>query len=194
MRISGMATTDEELYDRFLNRHTQEDFRVLFEKYKEGLILFLDGFVHNLDDAEELMIDAFAEVAAGRTIFSRRSSFKTWLFSIGKKLALMHLRKSKRTQTVSSDEEEMDIPDTDDVLPELKMLSEERNRILYQAMGKMNADYRRVLMLLYFDNMSHEEAAKVMGKNKKQVYHLVERGKKELREILKKEGIGYEIE
>ena len=46
-----MATTDEELYDRFLDRHTQEDFRVLFEKYKEGLILFLDGFVHNLDDA-----------------------------------------------------------------------------------------------------------------------------------------------
>ena len=95
-----MNLTDEELYDRFLNRHTQDDFRVLFEKYKEGLLLFLNGFVHNLDDAEELMIDAFAEVAAGRTIFSRRSSFKTWLFSIGKKLALMHLRKAKRTETV----------------------------------------------------------------------------------------------
>ncbi len=189
-----MNLTDEELYDRFLNRHTQDDFRVLFEKYKEGLILFLNGFVHNLDDAEELMIDAFAEVAAGRTLFSRRSSFKTWLFSIGKKLALMHLRKAKRTETVSADAEEMDIPDSDGALPEMKILSEERNRILFRAMEKIPEDYRRVLMLLYYEDMSHEEVSKVMGKSRKQVYHLAERGRKELREILKKEGLGYEVE
>lgn len=188
-----MNLTDEELYDRFLARHTQDDFRVLFEKYKEGLILFLNGFVHNLDDAEELMIDAFAEVAAGRTIFSRRSSFKTWLFSIGKKLALMHLRKAKRTETVSADAEETEIADSNGILPELQILSEERNRKLYQALGQIPADYRRVLMLMYYEEMSHEEIAKVMGKNRKQIYHLAERGRKALREMMEKEGLGYEI-
>ncbi len=192
-RISAMNLSDEELYDRFLKQHTEDDFRVLFEKHKETLILFLNGFVHNLDDAEELMIDTFAETAAGRTLFARRSSFKTWLFAIGKKLALMHLRKTKRTETVSVDAEEESLPDKEAALPELELLKEERNRHLYSALNKIHSDYRTVLMLLYFEDMSHEEAAAVMGKNKKQVYHLAERGKKALREIMEKEGFGNEI-
>lgn len=186
-----MSMTDEELYDRFQQRQEEADIRELFERHKEGLILFINGFVHNLDDAEELMIDSFAEVAAGRTFFARRCSFKTWLFSIGKKLALMHLRKTGRVVTVPVDENQ---PDSGRELPELQILSEERNRRLYEALERLNPDYSRVLMLLYFDRMSHEEAAKVMGKNKKQIYHLVERGKKALREIMEKEGFRYEIE
>ena len=188
-----MNLTDEELYDRFLSRQSQEDFRVLFERHKEGLILFLNGFVHNLDDAEELMIDAFAEVAAGRTLFSRRSSFKTWLFSIGKKLALMHLRKAGRTETVSVEEDGIpELSGDKALMPELKVMSEERNRRLYQALSRIHTDYRRILMLMYFDDMSHEEIAKVMGKSRKQVYHLAERGRKALREIMEKEGFSNE--
>ena len=70
-----MSMTDEELYERFLKRQDEADIRVLFERHKEGLLLFINGFVHNLDDAEELMIDTFAQVVAGRTLFSRRSAF-----------------------------------------------------------------------------------------------------------------------
>ena len=75
----------------------------------------------------------------------------------------------------------------------MQILSEERNRKLYQALGQIPTDYRRVLMLMYYEEMSHEEIAKVMGKNRKQIYHLAERGRKALREIMEKEGLGYEI-
>ena len=40
-----------------------------------------------MEDAEELMMDSFAEVAAGRTLFSGRSSFKTWLFAVARNKA-----------------------------------------------------------------------------------------------------------
>lgn len=185
-----MSMTDEELYERFLKWHDEADIRVLFERYKEGLILFINGFVHNPDDAEELMIDSFAQVVAGRTLFSRRSAFKTWLFSIGKKQALMHLRKMRKYETAPIDEE---TPDTGQELPELQILQEEQKRQLYQGLKKIPTDYSRVLTLIYFEEMSHDEAARVMGKSKKQIYHLVERGKKALREILEQEGFGAEI-
>ena len=178
-----MNLTDEELYDRFLAEHSEDDFRVLFDRHKEGLMLFLNGWVRNLDDAEELMIDAFAEAAAGRTFFARKCSFKTWLFSIGKKLALMHLRKAGRAETVSVEQDDIELADEKSGPPELAILSDERNRQVYRALSKIHIDYRRVLMLLYFDDLSHEEVAKVMGKSRKQVYHLAERGRKALREI-----------
>ena len=81
-----MFETDEVIYSRYLAEHDEKDFRILLERYREGLTLFLMGYVHNMEDAEELMLDTYAEVAAGAH-FSGKSSFKTWLFSIGKNLA-----------------------------------------------------------------------------------------------------------
>ncbi len=150
-------------------------------------MLFINGFVHNMDTAEELALDAFAEVAAGPTFFSARSSFKTWLFSIGRNQALMYLRK-----IVPMD----DIDESDAVgeeSPELDILRDERNRMLHEGLSKINEDYQRILILLYFEEMTHEEAANVMGKNRKQIYNLAERGKAALKEELIKRGFEYEI-
>ena len=47
--------TDEVLYKRFLDQRREEDLAILLDRHKDGLILFLNGYVHNLDDAEELM-------------------------------------------------------------------------------------------------------------------------------------------
>ena len=74
--------SDEDVYKRFIEQHNNEDFRILLERHREGLLLFLMSIVHNMDDAEELMLDTFAE-AASATSFSGKSSFKTWLYSMG---------------------------------------------------------------------------------------------------------------
>ena len=67
--------------------------------------------------------------------------------------------------------------------------TEERNRVLHFCMGEMNPDYREVLYLTYFEGMSYEQAAEVMGKNVKQITNLVYRGKESLRKLLEREGI-----
>jgi len=179
--------TDEVIYSRFLLERKEEDFRILLERHRESLILFINGYVHDLDDAEELMLDAYARAAAGTSAFSGRSSFKTWLFSIGKKLALMHLRKAGRLfplQTEASDEAAPP--------PEMDILRDERKLQLYMALSRLNPEYRQILTLLYFEDMSREEAGAVMGKNRKQIYHLAERGRKALKEQLL--GMGFKDE
>ena len=180
-----MTETDEALYSRFLADHHEADFRVLLERHRESLTLFLYGYVHNMEDAEELMLDAYAEAAAGAG-FSEKSAFKTWLFSVGKKKALMHLRK-RHLFTVELKEADDISSDT----PELDILRDERSSQLYQALRELKQEYRQILILLYFEEMSHEDAAKVMKKNKKQIYHLAERGRKALREILERKGFEY---
>ena len=71
-----MIETDELIYRRFLAEHQEDDFRVLLERHREGLVLFLYGYVHSMEDAEDLMLDAFAEAAAGAH-FSGKSTFRT---------------------------------------------------------------------------------------------------------------------
>ena len=67
--------------------------------------------------------------------------------------------------------------------------TEERNRILHFCMDEMNPDYREVLYLTYFEDMSYAQAAEVTGKTVKQITNLVYRGKESLRRLLEREGI-----
>lgn len=180
-----MGESDELIYSRYLAEHNGEDFRILLERHKESLMLFLCSFVHNMEDAEELMLDAYAEAAAGAD-YSGKSTFKTWLFSIGKNLALMRLRKRRFTAG-----ESFERTDDEAAPPELSILREERNRQLYEALSRIKEEYRQILILLYFEDMSHEDAAKVMGKTKRQTYHLAERGRAALRERLERMGFDY---
>ncbi len=195
-----MNGTDEQLYDLFLKERSEEVLLVLVKRHAEGLALFINGFVHDMNTAQELALDAFAEVAAGPTFFSARSSFKTWLFSVGRNLALKYLRKSRFSilspapETISLDDIDEDLMAGQAAPPEMELLKSERNRMLYTGLSKINEDYRLVLILLYFEEMTHEEAASVMGRNKKQIYNLAERGRNALKEELLKMGFEYEID
>ena len=181
-----MQETDEQVYNRYLNQRDEKDIHILFERYKESLILFINSLVHNIDDAEELMIDTFAQIVAGPTLFSERSSFKTWLFSVGRNLTLMRLRRLSRE--VAIDDEDMIA--SEDL--EFDILKNERNRQLYSALEKLKPQYREILILIYFEDMTHEEAGRVMHKNRKQIYNLVQRGQKALKEQLERMGFNNE--
>lgn len=171
--------TDEIIYSRFLKDGNSDDLRLLLERHRESLMLFIYGFVRNMDDAEDIMLNAFAEAAAGRSPFSAESSFRTWLFAIGRNLARKHLRRSGNMYGMTDALDTAEIREAED-----ELLKEESRRELYSAMARLPVDYRNALYLIYFEDMSHEETARVMHKSVKQVYNLVFRGKQALKGLL----------
>ncbi len=183
-----MQESDEALYRAYLSRGSEDALRELLVRHREGLTLFLYGYVRNMDDAEELMLDAFAAAAARTSPWTGRSSFRTWLFGIGRHLALRQLRR-RRSLPAREEAEDAAVPESGGS-PEMELLRSERSRQLQEAMDRLNPEYRQVLCLLYFEGMGSEEAARVMGKSKKQIYNLTERGKKALRAEL--EGMGFD--
>ena len=56
--------------------------------------------------------------------------------------------------------------------------------MLYEAMSAINPEYRQALYLTYFEDMSADEVADVLKKNRKQVYNLIARGKESLKNKL----------
>ena len=172
--------TDEQLYSRLL----QGDNTALDEllvRHKEGLTFFIYGVVHNLEDAEDLMMDTFAMLLAKRVRFKNESSFKTWLYGIGRNLANNYLRKHKIELQDQMDETAVcnfsDTPDSD-------ILTAERNRAIYQAMKNLKPEYAEVLYLSFFAGMNVNQIASVMKKTVKQIYNLTDRAKKQLKELV----------
>lgn len=178
--------TDEDIYLRYRSNDDDADLEILLDRHKEGLFLFLLGFVRNEADAEDLLVDTFAKLAVDKPSFKAlySGSFKNWLFTIARRNALMLIRKRKY-ETVPLDEE---VP-SEAELPDTILLKEERNRKLYQAMATLKPEYRRVLFLLYMEEMSHEEIAIIMGMKVQQIYNLVKRGKESLKKKLEEMGI-----
>ena len=56
----------------------------------------------------------------------------------------------------------------------------------------LKPEYSQALYLIYFENMTNEEASQVMKKSKRQFENLLYRGKQALKEALRKENISYE--
>lgn len=133
------------------------------------------------------MIDTFAQLVVSRKKFAKKSSLKTYLFSIGRNEALRYLKKNK--QHVSLDDENEYLSET--IIEEFDFLKEERKCQLYSAMEQLQPDYYEVLFLIYFEEMTYIEAGKVMKKNKKQITNLAYRAKKALKEKLENGGFIY---
>ena len=57
-----------------------------------------------------------------------------------------------------------------------------------KAVKNLPQDMRAAVHLVYFEEMTYEEAARVMKKSRKHVDNLLYRAKKELRTILEEDG------
>ena len=184
----GMADPDENditLYQRFLSGD-DSGLQRLMERYGNSLMLYIDGYLHDIHEAEDLMIEAFAYFVAKRPRL-RDNGFRAYLYKSARHLALRCLQKKRRKQLFSFDDLEQE-PESD-VLLETLVQTDERNRILWRCMDELAPAYREALYLVYFEGMRHAEAAAVMRKTEKQIADLVYRGRASLRKTLEREGI-----
>ncbi len=168
-------------YRRFLDGD-ESAFDDLLALYQENLIFFINRYVHNITVAEDLAADVFLDLIVHKHRYNFKTSLKTYLFMIGRSRALNYLKREGRCRTVEISEAGELIQE--ETVFEEQILKEEEKQVLLRAMRALPENYQTGLHLVYFENMSYEETARVMKKNLKQVKNLVYRAKKALRSIL----------
>lgn len=173
----------EEYYLRFLSGD-ESGFDRLIELYRENLIFFLMRYLPTGEDAEDAAEDAFVSLLLHPYRPNRGASLKTYLFTLGRNRALNLLKKQKRQKKLS---ESSHFPIADETALEERLCRDEKRRALLGALDTLPAQYREALYLLYFEELSLSETAKVMKKSKKQIENLSFRGRKALKEKLGKE-------
>ena len=170
-------------YRRYLEGD-DNGLRELIDTYYDGLALYLNAFLNDGNDAEEAAEQTFVTLATKKPAFKERALFKTFLYAIGRHTALDLIRRkaAKRTEpldpAVGSDEED----------PAELFLREEKKKTLYRCMRKLKPEHRQVIWLFYFEEMSHQEAAAVMGKSENAADHLLRRARAALKQEMQKEG------
>lgn len=177
--------TDEFLFQRFLDGG-KDELAELVDRYGDSVTLYISAIIGDVQDAEDLMIEAFSRICA-REPRLRDGGFRPYLYKTARNLALRFAARSRLRRQFGFDE--MDTEPESGELIERTVQTRERNRTLRLCMEKLNPDYREALYLVYFEELSQAAAASVMGKSEKQVENLVFRGRKSLRALLESEGI-----
>ena len=176
-------------YRRFLDGD-DEGLTLIIKDYKDGLILYLNGYVNNIYVAEEIMEETFFKLVVKKPKFNERCSFKTWIYTIGRNVAIDYIRHNSRVSVSSIEDMENYLKDETNI--ENQYIKNERKIILHKAMSDLKPEYYQVLWLCFFEEFSNEEIAQIMGKSKRQIENLLYRAKQSLKSLLDKEGFQYE--
>jgi RNA polymerase sigma-70 factor (ECF subfamily) len=172
-------------YRRFLSGD-ESAFDLIMEELFYPLVFFIDRYVQDVHTAEDIAMDVFSELIVHKHRYNFKVSLKTYLFMLGRSRALDWLRHRKVLKLVELTEA-AHAEDASATLEQL-VITDERKQAVNEALRQLPEQLRTVVHLIYFENMTYEEAAGVMKKNRKQVDNLLYRAKKELRIILGKGG------
>ena len=175
-------------YRRFL-MGDEKAFSEIIDLYEDNLIFFINRTVNNLSVSEEIAAECFAELIVHKGRYNGKVSFKTYLFTIGHHKMVSYIRHHSLLKQVPLDEaaESSEYAQFED-----QVIRDDERRLVNEALTGLNSDYRQVLHLIYFEEMTYDEAAAVMKKSRKQIDNLATRARKALREIMEKEGFEYE--
>ena len=175
-------------YRRFLEGDDNGIVEIIRD-YKDGLILFLNRYVNNIHIAEELAEDTFFKIVTRKPRFIASGSFKAWLYTIGRNMAINHIRRTKKILTapievIDGNSDEFDL--------EKSYIHEEQKIIIHRALSRINTDYSKVLYLKFFEDLDNEQIAVVLKKNRRQIENMIYQAKQSLKSELGKEGFHYE--
>ena len=183
--MAADTSADSVLYDDFRRGDTKA-YDQLMMRHGDSLTVYLYGYIHDWQDSEDLMIEAFARIMAKRPKIGE-GKFKAYLFRTGRNLAARFHDKSTRISQFSFDE--YDNAPADREMVEDLLVNEERREVLRACLERIDPELREALWLRYFEDMSYAQVASVMKVNTKKIDHLLQKGKKKLRKELEEEGM-----
>jgi len=165
--FSDKALQDFKLIDQATKEGDESAFGILMDRYKKPVYHMILKMVRNVDDAEDLTIEAFAKAFKNLDRFNKDYTFSTWLFRIATNNAIDFIRKKKLdtyslNTSFTDDSGESVTIDVEDrnLTPDEETMKTQKIELVRMFVTKLPAKYQRLVRLRYFDELSYDEIAK----------------------------------
>jgi RNA polymerase sigma-70 factor, ECF subfamily len=168
VRMAGLSDSDLNLIRAF-RAGEESAFDRLFERYQEYVYNVCLGILANPDDARDCAQETFLRVYRKVAEFRAEAAFSTWLYRVAVNTCVGHLRKRPRAGTASLEDENVrEIPD-DSPAAWTGLEREVDEKLVREVVAELPEDYRVVLVLRYFQDLSYEEMVQVLDYSMGQV-------------------------
>jgi RNA polymerase sigma-70 factor (ECF subfamily) len=189
MAPEAVQTTDEELVAAVL-RGERELFGALVERYQGRLVNYLYRLLRSVEDAHELSQEVFIKVYQALDRYDPRYRFSTWIFRVAQNAAIDEIRK-RRVRLVSFEGREDEAGEAREWEPESpargpygELRNAERGGAIQQAIDKLPWEYRELIVLRHFGELSYDDIASLKAMPLGTVKNKLFRGRQMLKEEL----------
>jgi len=145
-------------------------FDELIVKYSPRLYGLVYNMTSNHEDTNDLLQDIWSKAYRSIKGFRGKSSFYTWMHSIGVNMTINFLKKRSRRRLVSLDDIDSGVQNdkefielTASTTPVREADLGELQKRLNEAMQKLSHDHRAVVTMFDIQGMPHAEIAKILG-------------------------------
>ena len=164
--LTEKAQRDHRLVMQALSTGDQKAYAELLNNYRDSLYFMLLKMTNNQVDADDLTIEAFGKAFKNLHQYSPEYAFSTWLFKIAANNCIDFMRKSRRINyiTVENNDESgsnnypANIPSLN-LSPEDKVIEKQKVSLMHEVVEKLKPHYRLMVELRYFKELSYEEIA-----------------------------------
>ncbi|MGI9175471.1 MAG: RNA polymerase sigma factor [Rhodothermales bacterium] len=150
-----MHTDDQRAIEAF-QRGDEFAFVSLYNRHKGAVYAFCLKMLLDRDAAQDVLQETFLRVYENRDRLIQTRSFKAWVFTIARNQCLNQLRRSGRQVALTSVPE---IPA--ERTPAAEMEKSERVELVNRFLAHLKPDYREVIVLREYQNLSYEEIAAI---------------------------------
>jgi RNA polymerase sigma-70 factor (ECF subfamily) len=177
---------------------------VLYERYAPSVLGFMLKIIRDRETGEDLLQEVFVRVWSRAASFELgRGSFPAWLYSIARNLCISRLRQQKARPQIDdggrrTEDGDWEAEDPLDNLPDASpalldtIWTEERSRLVREALATLPYEQRMVIELSYFEGLTRREIAARLGWAEGTVHTRARLGLQKLASYLAAQGLGPE--
>ena len=166
----------------------------LYRRWSGPLLRYLERIVDERATAEELLQESFLRVHRARERYAPEARFSTWLFHIGRNLALNELDRARRRRPHLSTDAPVSSEDSRPALtlvssaPSAESVVEARRErgLVEQALAELPERQRSALWLSAVEGRSYAEIAELLDTSNASVKALVHRARSALAERMER--------
>ena len=169
-------------------------FEMLVDRHQSKIQRFMQGWVRNIQQSEDLAQDVFLKVYKARKTYVPTAKFTTWLYRIANNVASNHVRDSSHRREYQLSKSENDSASQliieniaiapSGFHPSKRIDRLERSEAVLQALQALGDRQRTALMLSKFEGMSYQEISETMGLSVKAIKSLLSRARVNIKNLL----------
>lgn len=165
-KLTAKGERDLKLIRRALENGDTTAYNELLKLYRDPLYFMLYEKVNDKELAKDLTIESLGKAFNKLHLYTPIYTFSTWLFTVARNHCIDYLRKNKLS-TISIDKiilnsegkaSSLDLKSSD-LNPEQKLEKKQRIAMLRQVVDSLKPNYRTLVKLRYFKEMTYDEIA-----------------------------------
>ncbi len=165
----------------------EKAFEYIVKKYQNRVANLIFKIIGDQDIVEDLTQEVFLRVMESLKDYKFGSAIYTWIYRITVNICIDEIRKRQRSRAYSLDNILSQNPKSEPSYSPVERTFERREmrEIIENAISKLPTEYKTVIVLREFEDLSYEEIAKILKIRVGTVKSRIFRARKLLAEYLK---------